>query len=740
MHQSFPGSRARQLSIGAPACNRAVVLSDRDLLDLSVLSNNRALGRLSDHERLQVWESLDQLALPRGAVVVRQGDEGDAMFFLLEGEVEVERDGLALRPLSASDHFGELSLVGHARRAATITAARTVRLARLTAARYRELTARVPLAACRLAEALAFTLAEDLIGMTDRVGLLLGDRLLPRRTEVAVSLGEHDERSVATGTRVERLLPAEVDGELVVAGLLDARPVSLHTPVVSDAWVAALPVGSSEGREVFRRSASLLALSAVVRVAPGVPVKLGASLESARPLELGPGADVAAIVAAARGVMAQTVARAEPFREESWTVEEARDELATSGWTDAAALLGTWREAMVPLVACGPVYALRVGPVVPHAGLLAGVELVTIDGRVLVSFGPLGTRSLPGPASAERELALEARVPRFGGAMVAEQARWQAGFGLISVGELNRACVSGRVDEIIRVAEGFHEKRIGRLADDIAGRGDVRVIAIAGPSSSGKTTFIKRLSTQLEVLGLRPHAISLDDYYVDREATPRGPDGSLDFEALEALDLPQLGRDITALLDGKTVRTPRYDFKVGKSLAGAGPELTLGAGDVLLLEGIHGLNPALLGDLGRRGQVFRIFLHPASTLPLDHLSRVSPHDVRLLRRIVRDRFRRAITAADNIERWPSVRAGDLLHIYPFLDQADAVFDTALVYELCVLKVYAERYLLEVPRRHPAYVTADRLRRLIDQFVTIYPEHVPPTSIVREFIGGSSFEY
>jgi len=161
---------------------------------------------------------------------------------------------------------------------------------------------------------------------------------------------------------------------------------------------------------------------------------------------------------------------------------------------------------------------------------------------------------------------------------------------------------------------------------------------------------------------------------------------------------------------------------------------------VLLIEGIHGLNPRLLADATDHEGLFRVFIHPATSLPLDHLSRVSPHDVRLLRRIVRDRFQRSITAADNIARWPSVRRGDLTHIYPYIEYADAVFDSALVYEPSVLKVYAERYLLEVPQRHPSYVTAERLRQLIDRFITIYPDHVPHTSIGREFVGGSSFDY
>ena len=434
------------------------------------------------------------------------------------------------------------------------------------------------------------------------------------------------------------------------------------------------------------------------------------------------------------------IADAEPFREEAWTVEEARAELSAAGWRDGAALLGLWREAVVPLVACGAVYALRIGPVVPTAAMLQGVDLIDVGGQPMVMFGDRGTRRLPGPDPVGRELALERRAPRFGGEMVHERARWQAALGIASVADFNQACVSGRVAELIRVAEGFHEKRIGRIADQLVGRGGVRVITIAGPSSSGKTTFIKRLRTQLQVLGATPYELSLDDYYVDRERTVREPDGTLDFEALEALDLEALRADVGALLGGRRVRLPRYDFKLGKSLRTAGAELELGDADVLLLEGIHGLNPGLLAGGVAPASVYRVFLHAATSLPLDHLSRVSPHDVRLLRRIVRDRFNRAITAADNIARWPSVRRGDLLHIYPFLDHADSVFDSALIYELSVLKVYAERYLLEVPRRHPAYVTAERLRHLLDQFVTIYPDHVPPTSIVREFIGGSGFEY
>jgi uridine kinase len=313
--------------------------------------------------------------------------------------------------------------------------------------------------------------------------------------------------------------------------------------------------------------------------------------------------------------------------------------------------------------------------------------------------------------------------------------------GITSVGAFNERCVDGEVTQLIRVAEGFHEKQISHLADTIAEHRDrLRVICVAGPSSSGKTTFIKRLSVQLHINQLRPVSLSLDDYYVDRVKTPRDEHGEWDFEALEALRLDLLQSHVARLLAGEEVQLARYDFKTGQSSPEGGARLKLQPGDLLLLEGIHGLNPRLLGDLPRPEQLFRIFIHPATSLPFDRMSRVSTTDLRLLRRIVRDRHTRGYSAAENIARWPSVQAGELLHIFPHQHRADATFDSALVYEPAVLKVFAERYLLEVPPTHPSYATAWRLRHLVDRFIAIYPDHVPPTSIIREFIGGSGFEY
>jgi uridine kinase len=380
------------------------------------------------------------------------------------------------------------------------------------------------------------------------------------------------------------------------------------------------------------------------------------------------------------------------------------------------------------------------GPLLPSARFLRGFSLVQHPDGLLLDHGPLA-RSDMFDASHEPERARELAHPRFGAEMARSHRRWLAAMGVESIGDFNEMCVRGEIARLIRVAEGFHEKRIGQIADAIAARrSSLRVIGVAGPSSSGKTTFIKRLSVQLEVAGIQPVNLSLDDYYLDRERMPRDESGEYDFEALEALDLAAVHEHLVGLIDGGVVRTPRFDFKQGKSSPNGGPRLHIADDHVLLIEGIHALNDALWPAEIPADARMRIFVHPSTTLPVDRLTATSSADLRLLRRIVRDRHARATPAADSIARWASVRRGERRHIYPMYPNADAVFDTALAYEVAVLKVYAERYLLEVPEGHMSFPVAFRLRQLIDPYVPIYPDHVPPTSILREFVGGSGFDH
>jgi uridine kinase len=679
-------------------------------------------------------DATDVLELPPGATVVREGEASGDMYFVLQGEARLRRNDLGLKSLGPGGHFGALGLLTGQKRTVTVIAVAPLLLARLTPARWGELEAVHPQLALALVRGVLLHTRDELVEMTDRVGLLLHGRSLPRAREVTVTV-DGEARRVATGTPVAALLPSAVDGALVVAGLLNQKPVSLHTPLFSDARVAPLTVADSEGRQVWVRSLGLVLLEAARQVAPELSVRIGPSLGPVQVVEVrgAPRADLTRVAERLAGAMERIVAADAPIRQELWAIEEAHLHFRERGWDDAAQLLATQRVAGARLVTCGGLYALGMGTFLPSTGALRGWSLVPHGDGLLLDYGRNDPRSGNGVAAAL------APVQETG--MAAAHLAWLAGMGVTSVGAFNGLCVTGGVAQLIRVAEGFHEKRIGAIADDIAARHDrVRVIAIAGPSSSGKTTFIKRLTTQLHIDGLRPIGLSLDDYYVDRERTVRDEKGEYDFEALEALNLPLLQSQVRRLLAGETVATAKYDFVSGKSRPEGGPRIHLGPGEVLMIEGIHGLNPRLLEDITRPGELYRIFIQPSTTLPFDRLSRVSATDVRLLRRIVRDRHQRGYRAEENILRWPSVQRGEQRHIFPFQGEADATFDSSLIYEPSVLKVYAERYLLEVPQSSSAYATAWRLRLLIDRFVSIYPDHVPPTSILREFIGGSGFEY
>lgn len=688
---------------------------------------------------------LDLEWLPAGATIVREGEGGRAMYFILEGEALVRRGELEAEVLGSGRHFGELALFGGGTRRATVEARTAISLARLTRERYDALAAERPEVARSLLEALVGSLGEELVHMTDGCRVLLRDASMRRSAAIEVRIGA-ERRHVRTGTPARDLLPAEVGGWTVVAALLDGKAVSLNTRLSSAASLAPLAADHWEGQRVFRATAGLVLLEAAARLEPPLRVRLGPTLGPRQLIEtIPPVATPAArreLAALLSARIAEIVAADAPVHIETSAVEEACRRLAEQGSSEAEVLLRLWRDGTVPLATCGRTCALAMGPFLPSTGPLRGVDVVDSGGSLALGFGDEGRvrGAAPAPAASPPPPAApaEPRPRELGGAPA--HASWLGLLGVTSVGAFNEMCISGKVAHLIRVAEGFHEKRIGRIADAIAARRrHVRIICVGGPSSSGKTTFIKRLSVQLQIEGIIPVGISLDDYYVDRERTPRGPDGEYDYEAPAAMDVALLREHIARLLEGRRVATARYDFISGQSAPAGGPEIALGPDDVLVLEGIHGLNPGLLGPLCDPGQVFRIFIDPATTLRFDPLTRFGASDLRLIRRIVRDRFQRGYRAAENIARWPSVRAGERAHIFFFEAAADAVFDSSLIYEPSVLKVYAERYLLEVPREHPAFVTAYRLRRLLDHFVAIYPDHVPQVSILREFIGGSGFE-
>ncbi len=319
-----------------------------------------------------------------------------------------------------------------------------------------------------------------------------------------------------------------------------------------------------------------------------------------------------------------------------------------------------------------------------------------------------------------------------------EHHQWQDIIGLRTVGDLNEAILNGHSSHLIQVSEALQEKKIGKIADEIAKRKGIRLVLIAGPSSSGKTTTCKRLSIQLVTNGIKPIGISLDDYFLDREKTPLDEKGDFDFEHLHALNLPLFNEQLNALFKGEEVELPRYDFPTGKSVK-SGKKLKLHDDEVLVVEGIHALNPELTAQIPNE-QIFRVYASALTTILLDNHNYVPTTDNRLLRRIIRDYKYRGVSALDTIHRWPSVRAGENKWIFPFQENADAMFNTAMLFELAVIKSQAEPLLEQVPENCPEYAEAYRLLKFLRYIKPIPEAHIPPTSLLREFLGGSSFEY
>ena len=319
-----------------------------------------------------------------------------------------------------------------------------------------------------------------------------------------------------------------------------------------------------------------------------------------------------------------------------------------------------------------------------------------------------------------------------------EYLNWNMIMGLSNVGNLNKACLRGESTNLINISESLQEKKMAQIADAIYQRGKVKMVLISGPSSSGKTTFAKRLSIQLMVLGLKPVSISLDNYFVDRENTPLDEKGNYDFESLSALDLELFNNQLKALIKGEEVETPRFNFPLGKKEY-VGDKLKINNQTVLILEGIHALNPKLLPKIPQ-DVMYKVYVSALTSIALDDHNWIPTTDNRLLRRIIRDYLYRNYSARETISRWDSVRIGEEKWIYPYQENADAMFNSALLFEFSVLRSYAEPILRQVPQNCPEYTEAHRLLRFIEYFIPISDPEIPPTSLLREFLGGSSFRY
>ena len=414
-----------------------------------------------------------------------------------------------------------------------------------------------------------------------------------------------------------------------------------------------------------------------------------------------------------------------PITKHSAKTQYAEQLFKEKGLHDKERLLHYRRSSRVNLYELDGVVDYFYGFMAPSTGMLKYFDIVPYESGFVLLFPGAKSRSFE-PLVTSNKLFHT----------LDDSREWSKMLGIGTIGSLNDAIAAGRGQEIMLLQEALMEQKIGNLAAQIASDDKKKFVMIAGPSSSGKTSFANRLSIQLIAKGRKPHPLSLDDYYVDRELCPKHPDGSFDFECLESIDVKLFNEDMNRLLKGEAVDMPSFNFKTGKREY-RGRKLTLGADDILVIEGIHGLNDRL-SQLIPPEHKFKIYISALTQLNIDEHNPLSTTDERLIRRIVRDARTRGTNAMETIAMWPSVRKGERENIFPFQEQADVMFNSALVYELAVLKVYAEPLLFGIERDCPEYLEAKRLLKLLDYFLPMPADGIPNNSLLREFVGGSCF--
>ncbi|MBM4395222.1 MAG: nucleoside kinase [Deltaproteobacteria bacterium] len=539
------------------------------------------------------------------------------------------------------------------------------------------------------------------------------------------------EFSISRGTRVKaflrRYLPA-LEPECLGATVAN-RTVDLEAPIASSCELIPLTYATKEGSRIYRSTLIVMLCEAIERLFPGARANVGQALGDGYYFDVVKEAPLTvADLDAIRAEMHAMVARKEAVASMRVPARQAIELFEAAGRTWTADIVRARRRAWVSLVTMGHAVDIAFNPILPTVENIRAFRVGPYaDGLVLLLPPPGRPAEEPRPLQNHRAVF----------AVYRETRDWNRLVGVETVGDLNRSVIQGSIGEVIRVAEALHERRIASIADDVFSRKS-RLVLVAGPSSSGKTTFVKRLRMQLLAIGVRPKELSVDNYYVDREKTPLDEKGEYDFECIEAIDLDLLNQHLAALMLGHEVAMPRYSFQRGRRDARTTP-MRLERGEVLLMEGIHGLNDRLTAAVPDE-QKTRIYVSALTQLCIDDHNRIFTSDSRLLRRIVRDRKFRGYSAVQTLRMWPKVRAGEERWIFPFQDRADRVFNSTLVYEQAALKVFAERYLMEVPEDEPAFAEAARLVEFLDLFVPVFADDVPATSILREFLGGSAFDY
>ncbi len=516
----------------------------------------------------------------------------------------------------------------------------------------------------------------------------------------------------------------------VIASLVNNDLTSLSYPLEVTATILPVTLDSTEGVRVYRRSLCFVLAIATSSVLPDAQMVIGHSIGDGyyyyfRNRDTLLDNELEQISAR----MHQLVEAELPIERRVMGYDEALEHFHKHGMTDTATLLEHRNQAKVAVYQCGEYIDISHGPLAPSTSLLRWFELRRYYNGFLLRY--------PSEHRPDTIMPFEDNPLLF--SIYQEYRRWGEVLEIGSAGRLNRRTINGDIKQFIWIAEALHSKKIDAIADQIAQQRDrLRLITIAGPSSSGKTTFAKKLAIQLRVYGLHPISISLDDYFVPREQTPRDETGQYDFESLGAIDVELLNRHLVALFEGRKVQLPEFNFKTGRRET-RDRHLRLHENEILVLEGIHGLNDALLPRIPERSK-YRIYVSALTQLNIDDHTRISTTDNRLIRRLVRDHQFRGHSALDTLRMWPNVRHGENRNIFPYQNSADIAFNSALDYELGVLKSHAVRILLAVKPSHEVYHEATRLLTFLENFIEIPEKHVPETSILREFIGDSGFKY
>ena len=544
--------------------------------------------------------------------------------------------------------------------------------------------------------------------------------------------------AVPMGTTLKEI--SESVGGNILAALVDNKLKSLDYKVINPHNVRFIDYGHPDGRRTYIRSLCFVLQKVVHEMFPdkvlaidyALPSGLYCEIRERKVLEDGrphvyfvTDAELEAIQASMKEIVAADL----PFTKKMMAMDDAAELFEANGQREKARLLKTLGRFHYNVYWLDGLADTFYGPLTTSTGCLTTFDISGFNDGFCLQYPMDGDPGRVLPMKRQSKLATALK----------EHSDWCSVMGVKGVGTLNRKVLSGEIVDLINLSEALHERKYADIADQIyARRGSVKIVFIAGPSSSGKTSTSKRLAIQCRILGLNPKVIELDNYFVDREFTPRDEKGEYDFEALGAMDLDFLGKQLNELLEGREVEIPRFDFKEGRRYFN-GDMMQLHDKDILIMEGIHALNPAMIPGVDS-SKVFRVYASALTSLSIDENNNISTSDNRMLRRMIRDNRTRGVIPEETIMRWQSVRRGENRNIFPFQENADAVFNSAHIFELPVLKYYAEPLLRRISPNSPAYTEASRMLKFLDYIVALSPAEsaaIPPTSILREFIAGQT---